>query len=73
MLSSSHTVKLARDCNTRGDRVILAGTEQRPATEKLLTVKINAVPEPGEATLSSRKHSRWDGRMVNRRESIPNS
>jgi len=45
-------VKLARDCNARGGRVILIGTEQHPASEKLFPVKISAVPEPWEALTS---------------------
>jgi glutamine---fructose-6-phosphate transaminase (isomerizing) len=45
-------VKLARDCNKRGGRVILIATEQHPASEKLFPVKISAVPEPWEALTS---------------------
>jgi glucosamine--fructose-6-phosphate aminotransferase (isomerizing) len=45
-------VKLARDCNARGGRVILIGSEQHRASEKLLSVKISAVPEPWEALTS---------------------
>jgi glutamine---fructose-6-phosphate transaminase (isomerizing) len=45
-------VKLAHDCNSRGGRVILVGTEQRQASDKLLPVKISEVPEPWEAITS---------------------
>ena len=45
-------MKLARDCNARGGRVILIGTEQHQPSEKLLPVKISAVPEPWEALTS---------------------
>jgi glucosamine--fructose-6-phosphate aminotransferase (isomerizing) len=42
-------VKLAQDCNSRGGRVVLVSAEERPSSDKLLPVKINAVPEPWEA------------------------
>jgi glutamine---fructose-6-phosphate transaminase (isomerizing) len=45
-------VKLARDCNARGGRVILIGTEHHQPSEKLFPVKISAVPEPWEALTS---------------------
>jgi glucosamine--fructose-6-phosphate aminotransferase (isomerizing) len=45
-------VKLARDCNARGGRVMLVANEQHPASEKLFPVKISAVPEPWEALTS---------------------
>ena len=45
-------VKLARDCNTRGGKVILVSTEKHEATEQLLPVQISAVPEPWEGITS---------------------
>ncbi len=45
-------VKLAHDCNARGGKVLLVSTEDHPATDKLLPVKIAAVPEPWEAITS---------------------
>lgn len=41
-------VKLAHDCNARGGKVVLVGTEEQPA-ERLMPVKIAPVPEPWEA------------------------
>ena len=45
-------VKLAHDCNARGGKVILVGTDEREASEKLMPVKISAVPEPWEGLTS---------------------
>jgi glutamine---fructose-6-phosphate transaminase (isomerizing) len=45
-------IKLAQDCNARGGKVILVSSEIHPSTEKLLPVKIAAVPEPWEALTS---------------------
>src|SRR5579859_178512 len=41
-------VKLAKECNRRGGKVILVSTEDHDSTEKLFPVKIEAVPEPWE-------------------------
>jgi len=45
-------LSLAQDCLARGGRVILVETEERPCAERLLTVKIDAVPEPWEGLTS---------------------
>lgn len=45
-------VKLAGDCNERGGKVILVTTDERQPSEKLLPVKISAVPEPWEGVNS---------------------
>jgi glutamine---fructose-6-phosphate transaminase (isomerizing) len=45
-------VKLAQDCNARGGKVILVASEEHQASERLLPVKINAVPEPWEGVTS---------------------
>jgi glutamine---fructose-6-phosphate transaminase (isomerizing) len=45
-------IKLARDCNARGGRVILIATEPHQPSEKLLPVRISAMPEPWEALTS---------------------
>ncbi|MGA8272656.1 MAG: SIS domain-containing protein [Candidatus Sulfotelmatobacter sp.] len=45
-------LKLAHDCNARGGKVILVGTEEREASEKLMPVKISSVPEPWEGLTS---------------------
>ena len=42
-------VKLAKDCNERGGKVILVSTEEHAATPKLLPVRIDAMAEPWEA------------------------
>src|SRR5208337_4335702 len=42
-------VKLAHDCNTRGGKVILVSSEEHESSDKLLPVKLDAVPEPWEA------------------------
>ncbi len=45
-------VRLAKDCVARGGRVILVETSERRASERLLPVKIDAVPEPWEGITS---------------------
>ncbi len=45
-------IKLAQDCNARGGKVILVCTAERQSTEKLLPVKISAIPEPWEGLTS---------------------
>ncbi len=45
-------VKLAQDCNARNGKVILISSGEHQATEKLLPVKLSAVPEPWEALTS---------------------
>jgi glutamine---fructose-6-phosphate transaminase (isomerizing) len=42
-------VKLAHDCNSRGGKVVLVSPDQHASSDKLLSVKIDAVPEPWEA------------------------
>jgi len=44
--------KLAHDCNARGGKVILVSSEERRSNEKLLSVKVTAVPEPWEGLTS---------------------
>lgn len=45
-------IKLARDCNERGGKVILVGSVELPASNRLLPVKMTSVPEPWEAISS---------------------
>jgi glucosamine--fructose-6-phosphate aminotransferase (isomerizing) len=45
-------VKLAKDCNERGGKVILVSAEEHKASAKLMPVKIEAVAEPWEAITS---------------------
>jgi len=45
-------VKLAHDCNARGGKVILVGAGEQQASERLLPVRLRAVPEPWEAITS---------------------
>ncbi len=45
-------IKLAHDCNARGGKVILLSTEERSSSDKLLSVRLDAVPEPWEAITS---------------------
>ena len=45
-------VKLAKDCNERGGKVILVSAEEHPASARLLPVKIEAAAEPWEAVTS---------------------
>jgi glucosamine--fructose-6-phosphate aminotransferase (isomerizing) len=46
------SVKLAQECNRRGGKVVLVANEDHPATDRLLPVKIDAVPEPWEGITS---------------------
>jgi glucosamine--fructose-6-phosphate aminotransferase (isomerizing) len=39
-------LNLALDCHARGGKVILVGTEERESSERFLSVRIGAVPEP---------------------------
>ena len=41
-------VSLAHDCVARGGRAILVENQARPSSERLLTIKIDRVPEPWE-------------------------
>ena len=43
---------LAQDCLKRGGKVILVETEERPASERLLPIRIDSVPEPWEGITS---------------------
>jgi glucosamine--fructose-6-phosphate aminotransferase (isomerizing) len=45
-------VKLAQDCLARGGKVILVGTEEQQPSDRLMPVKIAAVPEPWQAISS---------------------
>jgi len=45
-------VTLAQDCLNRGGKVILVETEERTASERLLPIKIDSVPEPWEGITS---------------------
>jgi glucosamine--fructose-6-phosphate aminotransferase (isomerizing) len=45
-------IKLAEECNRRGGKVVLVTTEDREATEKLFSVRIDAVAEPWEGITS---------------------
>lgn len=45
-------VTLAQDCLKRGGKVILVEAEERPASERLLPIKIASVPEPWEGITS---------------------
>jgi len=42
-------VKLAHDCTRRGGKVLLVSAEHHEANDKLLPIKLEAVPEPWEA------------------------
>jgi len=44
--------KLAQDCNARGGKVILVSAKDHQPSEKMLPVKLGAVPEPWEAITS---------------------
>ena len=46
------SIKLAQECNRRGGKVLLVTTEDHPATDLLLPVKITSVPEPWEGITS---------------------
>lgn len=45
-------VKLAHDCNARGGKVILVSAKEIERSEKLLPIKLSAVPEPWEGVTS---------------------
>ncbi|HUV95885.1 MAG TPA: SIS domain-containing protein [Acidobacteriaceae bacterium] len=45
-------IKLAEECNRRGGKVVLVSDDDHPPTEKLLPVRMDAVPEPWEAITS---------------------
>ncbi len=45
-------VKLAQECNRKNGKVILVSSEDHEATDKLLPIKIDAVPEPWESITS---------------------
>lgn len=45
-------VKLAHDCTARGGKVILVGTEEQKASDKMMPVKVSSVPEPWEGVTS---------------------
>ena len=45
-------VRLAKECNRRGGKVILVSTEEHTTTESLLPIKLDAVPEPWEGITS---------------------
>ena len=45
-------VKLAQECNRRGGKVVLVSNEDHKATDLLLPVRIDAVPEPWEGITS---------------------
>jgi glucosamine--fructose-6-phosphate aminotransferase (isomerizing) len=45
-------IDLANDCRARGGRVILVGTDERQASDRLLPVTIGAVAEPWEGITS---------------------
>ena len=50
--TASLGVSLAQDCLARGGRVILVETGERQRSERLLPIKIDAVPEPWEGLTS---------------------
>ncbi|HVC89585.1 MAG TPA: SIS domain-containing protein [Acidobacteriaceae bacterium] len=45
-------VKLAQECNRRGGKVILVSSEDHTSSDRLLPVKVDAVPEPWESVTS---------------------
>jgi glucosamine--fructose-6-phosphate aminotransferase (isomerizing) len=45
-------VKLGRECNRRGGKVVLVSSEDRESNESLYAVRMDAVPEPWEAITS---------------------
>jgi glutamine---fructose-6-phosphate transaminase (isomerizing) len=45
-------IKLARECNERGGKVVLVSSEDHPATDHLFPIKITAVPEGWEGITS---------------------
>jgi glucosamine--fructose-6-phosphate aminotransferase (isomerizing) len=56
ILALGHTaelgIKLARECNRRGGKVVLVSSQEQTLTEKLFPVKIDAVAEPWEGITS---------------------
>ena len=50
--TASLGVTLAQDCLARGGKVILVETDERPASERLLSIRIADVPEPWEGISS---------------------
>lgn len=50
--TASLGVKLAQDCNAKGGKVILVSSEDHPASDILLPVKLPAVPEPWDVLTS---------------------
>jgi len=44
-------ISLAHDCVARGGRVILVESQERPSSERLLTIKVDPVPEPWEGLI----------------------
>lgn len=50
--TASLGVALAEDCLARGGKVILVETDERPASERLLPIRIDSVPEPWEGITS---------------------
>jgi glucosamine--fructose-6-phosphate aminotransferase (isomerizing) len=50
--AASLGVKLAKDCNARGGKVILVGTEAQQPSDRLMPVTIAAVAEPWESITS---------------------
>jgi len=45
-------IKLARECNRRGGKVVLVSNDEFDATDKLFPVRIGAVAEPWEGITS---------------------
>jgi glutamine---fructose-6-phosphate transaminase (isomerizing) len=45
-------IKLAEECNRRGGKVVLVAAEDHQKTDKLFSVRIDAVPEPWEGLTS---------------------
>jgi glucosamine--fructose-6-phosphate aminotransferase (isomerizing) len=45
-------IKLASDCNARGGKVILVSAEEQPSSDRLLSIRVRAVPEPWESVTS---------------------
>ncbi len=45
-------VKLARECNQRGGKVVLISNDEHKTTDMLFPVRIDAVPEPWEGITS---------------------
>ena len=51
-LTAELGIKLARDCNARGGKVILVTAEDYSPSDRLMPLKIGAVPEPWEGITS---------------------